>query len=296
MVIVRLCGGLGNQMFQYAAARRLSLVNDAPLKLDLSWFSNVPRGDTPRQYELHCFNTIQDVASPLEIDALRGVDIGRWPKVVKRFLKTSGLLMKQTSVREKYYHFDPEILGLRGDVYLEGYWQSARYFADTEDAIRHDFTFRTAPDPVNHEIGNAIMGTEAVSLHVRRGDYVTSTPESQQHGSCSLSYYKKAIAEMTARLQHPHFFVFSDDSAWVKEHMDFDAPKTYIDHNGLLKGNEDLRLMSLCRHHIIANSSFSWWGAWLSSHPEKIVIAPHKWFNMDAIETSDLLPVNWLRL
>lgn len=283
-------------MFQYAAARRLALVIDAPLKLDLGWFAAIPRGDTRRQYELHMFNSVQDVASPAEVKALRGVDIGRWPKVVKGFLKSTGLLIKGTSIREKFFHFDPEILELRGDVYLDGYWQSARYFADWEDAIRQDFTFKADPDRANRETGKVIGNCEAVSLHVRRGDYVANKSTGQHHGGSSLEYYQAAIAEMTARLRDPHFFVFSDEQDWVKEHLRFAAPMTYVDHNGPEKGSEDLRLMSLCRHHIIANSSFSWWGAWLSGHKGKIVIAPQKWFNQDEIVTSDLLSEKWLRL
>ena len=295
MVIVRLCGGLGNQMFQYAAARRLALANDAPLKLDLSWFTSIRQGDTNRHYELSVFNSVQDVASPAQVKALRGAEIGRWPKVMKCLLETTGFLVKQTCVREKQYHFNPDFLGLRGDAYLDGYWQSAKYFADSAEILRADFTIKFAPDSLNRDIGDFIQSCEAVSIHVRRGDYVANKSVSRHHGSSTLQYYKTAIDEMTTRLSHPHFFVFSDDPTWVKNNLKVEAPTTYIDNNGPEKGYEDLRLMSLCRHHIIANSSFSWWGAWLSMHPEKIVIAPQKWFNRDDIDTSDLLPKSWLR-
>ena len=295
MIIVKLWGGLGNQMFQYAAARRLALANDAPLKLDLGWFDRIPRGDTPREYELHVFNCVQDVASAREVKALRGVDTRRWPKAVKRLLEAAGLLVKRSCVREKHFHFDPEVLGLRGDLYLDGYWQSAKYFADAADAIRRDFTFRDAPDSVNREFAERIRGVEAVSLHVRRGDYVAGGA-SRHHVSNSLEYYAKAIAALTARLREPHFFVFSDEPAWVKENLRLDVPLTCVDLNGAGKGYEDLRLMSLCRHHIIANSSFSWWGAWLSDHPEKIVIAPRQWFARDDKNTADLIPEGWLQL
>lgn len=296
MIIVKLTGGLGNQMFQYATARRLALANVAQLKLDLSWFANIPPGDTRRQYELHVFNSVQDVASHIEVKALRGIEIRRWPKVVKRLVKTTGFFMKQTCVRERHYHFDPEILQLRGDVYLDGYWQSEKNFADVKDTIRKDLTVSIAPDPVNREIGDIIRSREAVSLHVRRGDYVSSKAANQHHVSSSLHYYKAAIAEMTARLRNPHFFVFSDEPAWVKSNLQVDVPMTCLEHNGPEKGYEDLRLMSICRHHIIANSSFSWWGAWLSDYPGKIVIAPQKWFKRGNIDTSDLFPESWLRL
>lgn len=296
MVIVRLTGGLGNQMFQYAAARRLAYVNAAPLKLDLSWFANIPPGDTHRQYELHVFSSMQDIASPGEVMSLRGIEIGRWPKMVKRLVKTTGLFQNQTCIREKHYHFDPEILRLRGDVYLDGYWQCEKYFEDVAETIRKDFTLRTAPDPINSEIGEVIQNSEAVSIHIRRGDYVSNAAICQYHGSSSLDYYRAAIAELKARVPNPRFFVFSDEPAWVKENLRSDVPMSYLDHNGADRAYEDLRLMSLCRHHIIANSSFSWWAAWLGDHPEKIVIAPQKWFNREDINTDDLIPEEWIRL
>ena len=296
MIIVKLWGGLGNQMFQYAAARRLAVLNQAQLKLDLSWFSNIPTGDTPRQYELHAFKSVQDAALPGEVKALRGVDIRRWPKLAKRLVKSAGLFSKQTCVREKHYHFDPEVLHLQGDIYLDGYWQSEKYFADVAGIIRADFTVRSVPDALNEEITAIIQGCEAVSLHVRRGDYVSSKSASQHHVTSTLNYYETAISEITSRLRNPHFFVFSDDPGWVKKNLRSEAPITYLDHNGPKKAYEDLRLMSLCRHHVIANSSFSWWGAWLSAYPEKIVIAPQAWFNQGDIDTRDLIPEGWLRL
>ena len=296
MVIVRLSGGIGNQMFQYAAARRLALATGAPLKLDLGWFTIIPPGDTPRQYELQAFNSVQDVASPKEVKALRGVDIARWPKLVKRFLNSTGLLLKKSLVTEKQYHFDPDILQLHGDVYLDGFWQSVKYFADVEDVIRKDFTVKPASAPDNERMAETIQGAEAVSIHVRRGDYITNQAAVQYHGVSSMDYYRAGISEMTARVKNPHYFVFSDDPEWVKSNLKADAALTHIGQNGPDKGYVDLRLMSLCKHHIIANSSFSWWGAWLSTNPDKIVIAPKRWFNRDDIDTSDLIPQGWLRL
>jgi hypothetical protein len=296
MIIVRLEGGLGNQMFQYAAARRLAVVNATQLKLDLGWFSDIPSGDTQRQFELPSFNCEQEVASPEEVKALRGIDTKRWPKMLKSLLKSTGLVPKRTYIREKQFHFDPEILQLQGDVYLDGYWQSEKYFLDASDTIRKDFTLSTDFGPRDKEVAGSIRSCQSVSLHVRRGDYVTSRIVSQQHGSSQLHYYQEAIAQMSARLGNPHFFVFSDDPEWVKTNLQVGVPMTYLDHNGPEKACEDLRLMSLCQHHIIANSSFSWWGAWLSSHQSKIVMAPKRWFNRDDIVTDDLIPQGWLRL
>lgn len=296
MVIVRLSGGLGNQMFQYAAGRRLAVVNDVPLKLDLGWFERIPKGDTPRQYELHVFNTIQEVASRKEVKALRGVDVRRWPKLAKRFVNTTGLMTKDTAITEKHYHFDPDILRLKGDVHLDGYWQSPRYFADIEDVIRKDFTLRIGPDAVNAAVAENISKAQSVSIHVRRGDYVSSRAVGQYHGSTTLDYYNRAVRELAKRVTSPEFFVFSDDPEWVKANLILAAPTTYIEHNPPEKGYEDLRLMTLCRHHIIANSSFSWWGAWLAGHRDGMVIGPKKWLNDPAISTEDLMPKGWIRL
>jgi hypothetical protein len=296
MIIVRLRGGLGNQMFQYAAGRRLALVNKAPLKLDLQWFEKVPPGDTERRFELGIFAGERQIASPEEIRDLRGIDTGGWPKLAKAFLKRTGLMVKRSWVREKHYHFDPEVLDLRGDFYLDGYWHSESYFADARETIVKDFALRTAPDAANRECAGVIEAVEAVSMHIRRGDYVTNPAAGRYHGVSPLEYYQAAVAEVAAKLRAPHFFAFSDDPDWVKANLRIAAPLTCVEHNGPEKAYEDLRLMTLCRHHIIANSSFSWWGAWLSRNPEKIVVAPRRWFNSDEIDTRDLIPASWLRL
>ncbi len=296
MVIVKLMGGLGNQMFQYAVARRLAHVNKAPLKLDLSWFENIPHGDTCRKYELHVFECLQDVATPEEVKALRGADIGKWPKVAKSFLKSIGLFTNPAYIKEKFFHFDPELLGLSGDIYLDGFWQSAKYFEDVEEIIRADFTIRLAQDPLNNELGDTIQSCESVSIHVRRGDYINDEKTGCFHGITSMDYYNAAITEVTSRLHNPHFFVFSDDSSWAKSNLTVDVPMTCLTHNGPENGYEDLRLMSLCKHHIIANSSFSWWGAWLANNHTKMVFAPKRWFHNPGVNTDDLIPGNWIRL
>ena len=294
MIIVRLMGGLGNQMFQYAAARRLALVNNAQLKLDLSWFANIPLQDTHRQYELHIFNSVQTAASPKEIRVLRGRDIGGWPKLVKRLLKSDGL--SRSHVKENGCRFVAGLLDLRGDFYLDGYWQSPGYFEDVEEVIRADFTFRAAPDSRNDEIGRFIDSCEAVSLHVRRGDYVENKHAERHHGTCSLDYYAAAIATVRAQVHDPHFFVFSDDPDWAKGNLNIACSTTYLEHNAPERGCEDLRLISLCKHHVIANSSFSWWGAWLSQNRDGIVCAPAQWVNDPEMNVNDTVPDSWIRL
>lgn len=296
MIIVRLCGGLGNQMFQYAAGRRLALAHKVPLKVDLEWFEDIPEGDTPRVYGLKVFKCEPRVANYREVRAIRGADLGCWPNFAKRFLKRTGLLIKDSWVKERQYHFDPEVLKLGANVYLDGYWPSERYFADVEEEIRRDFTVRPAPDPPNRECARSIVSAESVALHVRRGDYVSKPVTGSYHGVIPTDYYREAVARMKGLVKNPQFFAFSDDPEWVRRNLDVDAPVTFLEHNPPGKGYEDLRLMSLCKHHIIANSTFSWWGAWLARNPGKVVFSPDQWFGDAGIDTRDLLPDTWTRI
>jgi len=296
MIIVKLMGGIGNQMFQYAAARRLAHIHDTPLKLDLSWFSSVAATETVRNYELDTFAIKKDLAMPEEVEKLKTNNENRVYKLGRRFVNAIAPFYQETFVREKYYHFDPDILKLSSNVYLEGYWHSEKYFKDIEKIIRKEFKVGIEPGEMNRQLAEAIDNTESVSIHVRRGDYVSNPITSQFHGTCTLDYYREAVGKITSQAQHAHFFVFSDDPAWVKENLGLVHPATYLDFNGPDKAYEDLRLMSLCKHHIIANSSFSWWGAWLGTNHKKIVFAPKRWFNNTKINTMDLLPDSWVKI
>jgi hypothetical protein len=289
MIIVKLMGGLGNQMFQYAAGRRLSNFRGTELKLDLSWFESISAVDTRRQYELGAFTIQEQFASSEET--------GRFREGL--LLRKFGFLFpfrERRHIHEKHYQFDPDILRLPDNVYLDGYWQSPKYFSDIQDMIQTEFAVRTGPDDVNRRMADEIAGAEAVAVHVRRGDYVSNPATSNYHGTCSMEYYQIAVKAILGRVKQPHFFVFSDDPAWARENFPLAGLKTVIDQNGADRAFEDMRLMSLCKYHIIANSSFSWWGAWLSKNPEKIVIAPKQWFNDPKIVTGDLIPETWIRL
>jgi hypothetical protein len=238
---------------------------------------------------------VQEVASRREVRSLQGIDFARWPKIAKRLLKGAGLL-KSSSVRERHFHFDPEILQLRGSFHLDGYWQSEKYFADAEEAIRKDFSFREAADPANAALAAQIQAVQAVSVHVRRGDYVSNRVIGLRHGSSTLDYYQAALEVVQGRVVEPHYFVFSDEPQWAKDNLKIAGPAVYVEHNGPDHGCRDLQLMALCRHHVIANSSFSWWGAWLAQHAGQTVIAPKAWFNSADTRTDDLIPQGWLRL
>ena len=289
-------GGIGNQMFQYAAARRLAHIRNAPIKLDVNWFGNIEKGNTSRKYELHAFTIKEDFALPGEVDGYKNVKTGAFSRTLKKLAGAVSPFNHSTWIRERRFHFDPAILKLPDNVYLEGYWQSEKYFLDCEEIIRKEFTVRTEPGEKNRQIAEIIKNTESVSVHVRRGDYVTNPTTSQYHGSCSMEYYREAVGRAVSQIQRPHFFVFSDEPDWVKENLTLPFSVTYIDHNGTANAYEDMRLISLCKHHIIANSSFSWWGAWLCVNPDKLVFAPKKWFNKAGMNTADLLPGSWHKI
>jgi hypothetical protein len=292
MIIVKLMGGLGNQLFQYAAARSLSVRLKTVLKLDLSFLEGDQPGDTPRSFALGHFAINAVKASRWETTLMSGKGANFLESVIARRLhKIRGF----TSYRENQFQVNPAFFSLSDNVHLEGFWQSECYFADFRDTIREEFTVKTPLIGKNLEAAEVIRAVNAVSLHVRRGDYVTNEKTRAYHYVCDAAYYRKAEELLTQRLESPHFFVFSDDPEWVVGNLKLRHPTTYIDYNGAAP-HEDLRLMSLCRHHVIANSSFSWWGAWLSTGSDKLVVAPGRWFNDPSIDTSDLTPAGWMRI
>lgn len=292
MIVVKLIGGLGNQMFQYATARKLSQKKYAKLKFDTNGLS---LESTPREYSLGVFNIQESFASLEEIESLKNWQDDYISLILKKIGFFPKIFTKKTFIVEKSFRFDPEILDLKDNVYLQGYWQTEKYFEDVENVIRREFTLKEEYSIENKEITKEIKNSNAVSVHVRRGDYAKDQKTNKFHGLCPIDYYNDAIKKIAKKIEKPIFYVFSDDIDWVKKNLKFNYPVRYVS-NGILKDYEELMLMSYCKHNIIANSSFSWWGAWLNSNPEKIVIAPKKWFNDPNVDTSDLIPENWIRI
>jgi len=293
MIIVKLMGGLGNQMFQYSFGRAVSLAQNIELKLDISWFENLPSKDTVRVYELDTFNFNSIFANKNEVNKLKG--IYRYiPKKVYNLVSKIGISFGNSYFIEKEYTYNSNFF--QDNTYFEGFWQSYRYFDSFKEEIIQDFTCKLPLQGKNKELSTHIQSCEAISLHIRRGDYVSNVNASNFHGISPLDYYYKAIDLLSKNVEEPSFFIFSDDITWVKENLKIEYPITFVDHNSLHQGFEDMRLMSMCKHNIIANSSFSWWGAYLNGYEKKIVIAPQKWFNNPSIDTSDLIPSEWIRL
>lgn len=295
MIVVKLKGGLGNQLFEYAMARCLALKKNVPMKMDVvSGFRGDPYG---RTYSLGHFNVIESFASPEEVARFtRPSSVGLLGRAIDK-LKPYYTRRRVVEQPHRQYTYDPNILRTARDVYLDGYWQNEGYFADIVDLIRKEFTLRSEPDLVSQSVAQQIVETESVSLHVRRYDVGQGENRHKDaanfHGVCSPKYYYAAVEELARALAKPRCFVFSDDPDWARNNLHLPCRTTFVRHNGADKGREDLRLMSLCRHNVIANSSFSWWGAWLNSNPDKIVIAPRRWLKTTNLDTRRLIPSAW---
>ncbi len=290
MIITRIIGGLGNQMFQYAVARSLAYKMKTDFKMDISLFDDYPL----HNYSLTVFNILENYVTKKDLRRFR-VFNNRSISKLKPFLLRS---LKYSFYPEKeQFSFDSEITKTIGHLYLTGYWQNPKYFEDIEEIIRKDFTIKTKPEGKNLEFLSKIQNCNSIAIHIRRGDYISDSETYKKHGDiCSLAYYSKGIQMMKDKVEEPNFFVFSDEPEWAKKHLKIDCPCFFISHNNPSKGFEDLRLMRNCKHFIIANSSFSWWGAWLSNNPQKIVISPQKWLKDDSFLVKDLIPEDWIRI
>lgn len=295
MIIANIVGGLGNQMFQYACARALALELNFPLKVTIDMFGHYASRRCPELERVFSLKT--EVAQPKELRRMIGVLCT--PPAVRRVLggKMFAFLMPPRFIIEPHFHFWDGLLDqARTGGYLQGYWQSERYFSKHMATIRSDFTFRQPLTGRNSELVRAIHESIAVSVHVRRGDYVSNPKILSVHGVCAPGYYFKAMERLRQAVPEARFFVFSDDPQWVTEMLVPHYPDLVLaEHNRGENSFNDMRLMSLCRHHIIANSSFSWWGAWLNPDPGKIVIAPRNWF-ANGTNSTDLIPDTWIRI
>lgn len=294
MIIVKLIGGLGNQLFQYAVGKAVSLRHGTEFRMDISGYKH-QSGITPRAYALDTFNIDECFASVDEIGKFKNTPrlkiASHFEKMLAKFLgiKTGNYFI------EPRFCFNPEIFDLGADAYMDGYWQTEKYFRDIESVIRREFILKDKFGIENKEITKEIRNSHSVSLHIRRGDYVANVSTKKVHGTCTLEYYAEAIRHIAEKTEHPVFYIFSDDIVWVRENLVIDYPTVYVS-DGILKDYEELILMSYCKHNIIANSSFSWWGAWLNGNPEKIVVVPRQWFADASIDTSDIIPDTWIKL
>ena len=288
-------GGLGNQMFQFATAFVLSQKYQVPLKIDTLFLLDRTLVDkvTPRNFELDCFNLDTIVATKEEVEKFSSKKT-LFERVIYKIL----LINNPQYFIDKEIGYDFQFEYLKSEVYLDGYWQTEKYFQNIRVNILELFQWRLPLDQENIYIYEQINSEEAVSVHIRRGDYLTNQKNTLFHGICEMEYYEKAIQLIIQKTHNPVFYFFSDDIQWVKKSFnELTYKSVFISHN-TEKNYNDLRLMSYCKHNIIANSTFSWWGAWLNKNENKIVIAPKKWFadQNKNNKSKDLLPKNWIKL
>ena len=287
-IVIKIKGGLGNQLFEYAAARRLALVNDAELIIDdVTGF--IRDSQFHRKYMLDRFNILARKATPAE----RLEPFGRYRSKAMKWLSYFRHFEKRNYLEQEDCVFDERFLTLKvtGTVYLEGYWQSERYFKDVRHIIRNDLQIITPTDKTNLNIAEKIRNSQSVALHVRQFDAVNNN----NTRNISTDYYRRAIILMEERVKSPHYYIFSDDYRSVYAKLDLPKGRATCISNNMGDENAyaDLWLMSQCKNIITANSTFSWWGAWLAENPGKIIIAPKNWYTRTEEDVCNLLPEEW---
>lgn len=282
MIITRLSLGLGNNLFQYALGRRLAIERNTELFLDFSG-----ENEGRRRYALDYisrFNMIRSVAS--KKDLMKIILLNKFP-----FLN---LGHKNSVFTEKTHSFDLDVLGVPQNSYLTGYWQSEKYFKTVENTIRKDLKLKEPQGKKYQDFLDRIMKSNSISIHFRRDDFM-SEKNLRIFNTCTPDYYHNAVSYLSGKISAPELFVFSDDIEWVKQNIKFNFPTTFVSGNGLADYQEII-LMSACKYNIIANSTYSWWGAWLNDNPQKIVITPKKWFVDPDRDEKDLIPEEWIKI
>jgi len=281
MIIINLMGGLGNQMFQYASAKHLSIIHNTPLKIDASNFRKLTK-NREHVFQLDCFNISAPQASETEISMYKPSE-SRGRKFMRRVKKTLKLPVVDMTSPYLYSepdesNFKPDFFGLGPDRYLIGYFNSYKYFAPIRDILIEEYAPREDIGEKAREMIHRIENANSVSIHIRRGDYIDDPDVRKSiEGIITDRYYKNAIEALADRITDPHFFVFSNDMNWVRAHFRIPFKVTCVDINPPHRGFEDLWIMSKCRHNITAGgSTFSWWGAYLNRNADKIVVRTGK--------------------
>ena len=269
MIVTKLIGGLGNQLFQYACGFNLARQHATEFKIYVEEFKNYKL----HNFSLDKFNISSKLATP---DDLKELEF----------------------IKEKTLNYDPNLVTLGSSLFIDGYWGSEKYFLNSRDLLLNEFSVLNQLKGENHFFSELIKNSNSVSLHIRRGDYIINSNADQILQTCSMDYYECAILYFKEQKNDFTFFIFTDDKNWVRDNFKIKEFKYFfVEHNDSEHNYEDLRLMSMCKHNIIANSTFSWWGAWLNKNSNKIIVAPQQWYT-HKLQTLvvDLVPKNWIRL
>ncbi|WP_428026149.1 alpha-1,2-fucosyltransferase [Arcobacter sp.] len=268
MIILKLQGGLGNQLFQVALGITLSKTLQKKLTLSLDSFKD----DKLRNFVLDKYKIEYNIISQDEINKL----------------------IPYITINEKKFNYHKlPFLDNSQVYYINGYWQSEKYFLNNKDLLKNLFKPKEKLQPKALFYKKLILNSNSISIHVRRGDYISSPVAKRILGNCSLKYYKNSFLYLKKDLKELKFFIFSDDILWCKKNFKFIKNKVFIEKT---LDYEELFLMSQCKHNIIANSTFSWWAAWLNENKNKIIIAPNKWFNDKSMNDKDLIPKEWKKM
>lgn len=303
MIISWLTGGLGNQMFQYAAGLALAERRRTVLKLDPSWFRDDPAHAAHNRYALSCFNITEQFATQEEIDRVRGVRLTRterWSMAAARALRLYRYALRYSQRANHHvpstFAFYPEFFAQPDNTYLGGMFQSEKFFSPVAALVRLHFSLRYPPTPEIEQLAARIRSGPSAALHFRRGDYVKNAAFNRDIGVLGPDYYREAARLLRQRSPGATLYVFSDDIETVAREFQPDGAHVFIRLASPAHAHDELRLMSLCDHIAIANSTFSWWAAWLNPSPTKLVIAPEPWFASNGHDTRDVVPANWTRL
>jgi len=303
MIITWLSGGLGNQMFQYAAGLALAEQRRTVLKLDVSWYRDDPSYESHNRYALSCFNITEQFASQEEIERVRGVALTRperWSAAVARVARFRRYGSRHAGPfnwhRPPTFAHYPEFSAQPDPTYLNGMFQSEKFFAKTADLLRLHFCFRYPAPAAVSALAERIRSGPSAAIHFRRGDFQRNPAFAREFGVLDLAYYHRATRLLRERSPEAKLYIFSDDIEAVAREFIPDGPHEYVRCVQSWHAHDKIRLMALCDHIAIANSTFSWWGAWLNPSPTKLVVAPDPWFNQSPHNASDIVPTAWARL
>ena len=293
-----MAGGPGNQFFQYAFGQSLSKKTGIPVLYNITWFKNRRLYNNPSAstqhvyYILKLYKTTVNVATTIQCREVKELvtQTSRYPGTISDILNIKdNLISHYINYNKQAGVYNPELFNLKGDFYIIGLYQSEKYFKEYRADLLKDFTLDIPLDDKNISMLLHIKSTQAVSLHIRRGDYV------KLGWQLPMSYYEDAIRYIKSKIKNPYFYIFSNDCEYVRNNLKIDSPAAIVDINPPNKGYYDLELMRNCKHNIIANSTFSWWGAWLNNNPEKIVIAPYPWV-VKGDNFKDIVPESWVKI
>ncbi len=303
MIITSLTGGLGNQMFQYAAGLALAEHRRTVLKLDVSWFRADPAYEAHNRYALSCLNITEQFATQEEIDRVRGVTLTtteRWAAALAGAVRLTRYASRHAAPANWHqpptFAFYPQFLEQPDNTYLNGMFQSEKFFAASADLLRLHFSFRYPAQPEVAALADRIRSGPSAAVHFRRGDYQRNATFAREIGALDLAYYHRAVALLRERSPGATLYIFSDDIEGVAREFTPPGPHEFVRCVKPWHAYDKIRLMSLCDHLAIANSTFSWWAAWLNPSPAKLVIVPDPWFDRSPHDASDVAPAGWIRL